>query len=104
MTHHRQEAHKDFIDDARERQNNIVFPDTVRNARGVDFFLWNGNPNPSLVQRIAAWLFGLTLIGFGVLALVIARDAGSFFARMLAASGFLIVAKIFRNGFPRNRR
>ena len=102
MTHHRQESSKDFIDEIRERQSNTVYPDPVRNARGVDFFLWNGAPNPTLVQRIAAWLFGLTFIGYGILSPMLPNSG--FFEWFLAAGLFLLGAKVFRNGFPRNRR
>jgi hypothetical protein len=33
---------KSFVDEFRARQQNIVFPDTVRNGRSVDSFLWKG--------------------------------------------------------------
>src|SRR6185503_5589299 len=55
-----------FIDDVRARQRNIVFPDTLRGGRSVDAFLWNGSSNPSLVQRIVAWVFGLMFVISGL--------------------------------------
>lgn len=61
-------SHRDpdhFLEESRQRQRNVVFPDTVRNARSVDAFLWKGSPDPTLVQRVAAWLWGLTFIGLG---------------------------------------
>jgi hypothetical protein len=48
----------ELIDETRAKQRNVVFPDTVRNARSVDAFLWRGSPDAPLVQRIGAWLFG----------------------------------------------
>jgi hypothetical protein len=63
MGHHRNPDK--LVDKFRARQQNIVFPDTVRNGRLVDLFLWKGSPNPGLVQRIAAWIFGLAFMGFG---------------------------------------
>jgi hypothetical protein len=36
---HRRNLDK-FVDEIRAGQQNIVFPDTVRNGRSVDFFLW----------------------------------------------------------------
>ncbi len=36
----------------------IVFPDTVRDGGTAENFLWKGLPNPSLVQRLGAWLMG----------------------------------------------
>jgi hypothetical protein len=55
-----------FIDKTRSSQRNAILPDTVRNARSIDVFFWRGSPSPSLVQRIAAWLLGLVLIGLGI--------------------------------------
>ena len=56
----------EFIEESRARHRNIVFPGTVRNGRSVDAFFWNGSPNPSLFQRIAAWMVGLVFVGLGV--------------------------------------
>lgn len=67
----------DFLEESRQRQRNVVFPDTVRNARSVDAFLWRGSPNPTRVQRIGAWLFGLTLIGTGVCLMTFVGAAGT---------------------------
>src|SRR5580704_13317939 len=55
-----------LIEETRASQQNIVFPDTVRNGRAVDVFLWRGSPDPTVVQRIAAWLFGLALATPGI--------------------------------------
>jgi hypothetical protein len=62
---HRRKLDK-FIDETRARQRNIAFPDTLRNGRAVDVFLFKGSPNPPLVQRIAAWILGLLFIGIGL--------------------------------------
>jgi hypothetical protein len=56
----------EFIEEAKGRQRNIVFPDTVRNGRAVDVFFWRGSPAPTLVQRIAAWMFGLLILCNGL--------------------------------------
>jgi len=101
MNHHRGEDREHFIDEIRQKQRNIVFPDTVRNARSVDAFLWRGSPNPTMVQRIGAWLFGLTLIGGGVLFLDLARTDGAL-VFLIAALLLLLGARVCRNGFPRN--
>ena len=97
-----------FIDETRDAQRNIVFPDTVRNARSVDAFLWKGSPSPTLVQRIAAWMIGLTFIVAGVTLLPLAaqfRDQTSWIAGLIDAMVNLLIIlggiRIFRNGFPR---
>jgi hypothetical protein len=99
-----------FIDETRASQENIVFPDTVRNGRSVDVFLWRGSPNPTPVQRIGAWMFGLVFIGFGLEFLGVAvRERVKygfsidvvimvFMSLMFALLGL----RTFRNGFPRS--
>jgi len=94
----------EFIDESRAKQRNIVFPDTVSNARSVDAFLWRGSPDPPLVQRIAAWIIGLNfivlgLIGFGA-AFTTDRDYPWIFA-LIGIPCVLLGVRTFRNGFPR---
>lgn len=96
-----------FIDEFRTRQRNIVFPDTVRNGRYVSAFFWNGSPNPTLVQRIAAWIFGLAYIGGGLLILPLAAEArdverswiGAWAATLVAVLFILGGIRVFRSGF-----
>jgi hypothetical protein len=96
----------DFIDETRASQRNIVFPDTVRNARSVDVFFWRGSPNPSLVQRIAAWMFGVVLVGLGIeiFSLIFASASSLVDVLLMVSMSVLCVfagIRIFRNGFPR---
>jgi hypothetical protein len=104
---HRPDLDK-LIDETRASQRNIVFPDTVRNGRAVDVFLWIGSPNPPLVQRIGAWMLGLLFMGFGLAFLGIAREDrhgdGLIFTLvvgLVALVSLLVGARVFRNGFPR---
>ena len=98
----------EFIDETRSKQRNIVFPDTVRNARSVDAFMWKGSPNPSWVQRIGAWLFSMAMFGpaagFAYMSIEARKDdeLAGFIIMGLASLGSLAVGLIFfRNGFPR---
>lgn len=100
-----------FIDESRARQRNIVFPDTVRNGRLIDAFLWKGSPNPPFVQRIAAWMLGLLFVGMGLAFLplaALAPDEDSWFGygAMMLISLFCVLVgiRIFRNGFPRSSK
>ena len=61
-----------FIEEAKGRQRNIVFPDTVRNERAALVFLWNGSAKPLVVQRMAAWLIGLFFLANGLMFLAMA--------------------------------
>jgi len=98
-----------FIEETRERQRNIVFPDTVRNARSADAFFWRGSSRPTFVQRIAAWMFGLGFIAGGIEAFWLAFVSRSSFAEVLFLVSMSVMSvwvgtRIFRNGFPRSAK
>jgi hypothetical protein len=98
-----------FIKERHDRQRNIVFPNIVRNAGSVDAFLWRGSPHPTIVQRVAAWMIGLTLIGFGIqlFALIFLRASSIADAVFGVVSSLLVVLlgiRTFRNGFPRGAK
>jgi hypothetical protein len=105
MSHDRRNL-DNFIDETRASQRNIVFPDTVRNARSVDLFLWRGSPNPTLVQKIGAWMIGVVFIGCGIEMFSLAVGYHSSFADVLVAVSMSVLSlfieiRTFRNGFPR---
>jgi hypothetical protein len=97
----------EFIEESRARQRNIVFPDTVRNGRSVDAFFWNGSPDPPLVQRIAAWIFGLFFIGIGLALFSLVpgtrnrEPIGAWFTTLISVLLVAAGIRVFRNGFPR---
>jgi len=101
-----------FIGEMRARQRNIVFPDTVRNGRAADVFLWRGSAHPAIVQRIAAWMFGLVYAGLGLEFLYLAvkmRVEGGFsigivIVMFMSVSFVLLGIKVFRNGFLRRTK
>ena len=103
---------KKFIDDSRANQGNIVFPDAVGNGRAVDVFLWHGSPDPPLVQRIGAWMFGMSFfaigLGFVALAITALREDDSWvafgFLLFISLSLVLIGIRVFCNGFPRRAK
>jgi hypothetical protein len=91
-------------DDIRARQRSTVWPDTLRNGRVLDSFVWKGSPDATLVQRIGIALFGflflspaLVLVRFGVL------EAGPMLFRALmllfALPWVAIGCKLFGNAF-----
>ncbi|HEX4321824.1 MAG TPA: hypothetical protein VHZ52_13010 [Acidobacteriaceae bacterium] len=92
-----------LIEDVRARQSNTLWPDALRNGRSVDAFLWKGDPNAPLVQRIGAWIFGLTFILIGLCSVDIAfekpEDAWPWGAFSVIL--FMIGGKVFLNGFRR---
>jgi hypothetical protein len=89
------------IEDIKAKQRNFVFPDTLRNSRRVDEFLWKGSPNAPLVQRAAAWMFGLFFVLAGVAFLDVAFEKHYWIFGVLSLGWFLVGGKVFLNGFRR---
>ena len=76
MKARRHSAGSDYLKDIDNKQRNIIWPGPLVNSRGVDEFFWKGSPRPTMVQRIAAWLFGLALVAGALLLLYLAWYAG----------------------------
>jgi hypothetical protein len=92
---------QNVIEEIKSKQRNVDFPDTLRNSRSVDEFLWRGSPNAPVVQRVAAWIFGLFFILAGIAFMNIAYEKRFWLFGVLAIGWFLIDGKIFLNGFRR---
>ncbi len=92
-----------LIEEIRARQRNTVWPDLLINNRGVDAFLWKGSRDAPLVQRIAAWLFGLFFLAAGVAFLDIAYERQSVIPIVMSILFFLIGGRVFFNGFRRRK-
>ena len=90
-----------FVGEVRAKQKNILWPDTLRNSRSAYLFLWRGSPNPAPVQRVGAWLFGLTFMGAGLMSIREARLDGSVLSMAFAWAWLVLGANTFRNGFRR---
>jgi predicted tellurium resistance membrane protein TerC len=73
------------------------------NSRGVDEFLWRGDPDAPPVQRMAAWIFGLAFMIVGLALLCIAHDKQSWIDIAVSLVSFLIGGKVFLNGFRRRK-
>jgi hypothetical protein len=84
-----------YLDRVERRQKNIVWPDPIVNSRAVDKFLWRGIPNPSFVQRVAAWLFGMCYIVIGIVLFGFGRSEPSLFLEIFALLGFLSALRCF---------
>ena len=91
----------EFLDDMRRRQRNVLWEDTVRNGRKVDKFLWSGAPDAPLVQRLGAFIFGMTFIGFSLLLVEISWHEKSLMLSLISCASFGVGIKVFRNGFRR---
>lgn len=92
------------LEEVRAKQRNLIWPQTVINGRAVDVFFWRGSPNPTLSQRVAAFLFGTVLLVYGLITLSVARADHSLLWMFVAWGIILMGARAFRNGFPRPAR
>jgi hypothetical protein len=91
------------IEEIRAKQRSTVWPDAMRNSRSVDAFLWKGSPDAPLVQRIGAWIFGLTFILCGLGWVSVAYEKGDFVFGALSIVWFALGGKVFLNGFRRRK-
>jgi hypothetical protein len=106
--HHNPSDYETFIEELKASQQNLTWPSTLVNSRGADTFILKGSPNPTVVQRIAAWLFGLFWMGLGSVwfaGTVSTHNKhdkeGVWITTVIGVPCFLLGIWIFRNGFPR---
>jgi hypothetical protein len=92
------------VEELKRRQRNIVFPDTVTNARSVDAFLLRGDPRAPLIQRMGAWVFGSFFVLCGVVCFNLALNSHAVADYIYCAAGFLIGIKLLISGFRSNTR
>jgi len=92
-----------LIEEVRSKQRNTVWPDAMGNSGSVDAFLWKGSPNAPLVQRIGAWIFGLTFILGGLLWVDVSYEKHDFVFGALSIVWFAVGGKVFLNGFRRRK-
>ena len=91
------------IEEVSAKQRNTVWPDTIRNSSSVDAFLWKGSPDAPLIQRIGAWIFGVTfiLVRFGWLDAAYERHWPVF--GVLSLVWIAVGGKVFLNGFRKRK-
>lgn len=91
-----------LTEEFKAKQSNILWPDAMKNSRGVDEFLWKGAPNAPLVQRIGAWIFGIVFLLFGIAFLDIAHRLHSPSDLVIALAFFGLGTRVCLNGFRRS--
>jgi hypothetical protein len=93
-----------FIAEARAKQSNNVWPDPLRNGRALDDFLWRGSENPTLVQKIGAWIIGLATFALGVEFLGLGLKGRSLLEVLFSIAVLSLGVKTFLCGFRRRKR
>ena len=102
----RHDASRIVSDDIQARQRNTVWPDTLRNGRTVDSFIWNGSPDATPVQRVGIAIFGVAFLVISLLFMFLANLTASK-SGLVASLSFVLVGfaflalafRIFRNAF-----
>src|SRR5580704_2894344 len=93
----------EFIARAGHKQSNILWPDTLTNARDVDQLLWHGSLTASKVQKAGALVFGIAFAGAGVGFLYISSLANSWFLACFALFWILVGIRICKKAFAPTR-
>jgi hypothetical protein len=92
-----------LIEEIEAKQRNIDWPDAMNNGRSVDEFLWKGDLDAPLVQRMGAWIFGLTFILMGLGLFDIAYEKQDRMTGVFSLLPLFLGIKVFLNGFRRHR-
>jgi hypothetical protein len=90
---------KRLIEEIEAKQSNTLWPDATNNSRSVDEFFWKGDPNAPLVQRMGAWIFGLTFILMGLGLFDIAYEKQDRLTGVISLIPFLLAAKSFSTAY-----
>lgn len=93
-----------WIREVEAKQHNLVWPDAMRNNRGVDALLFKGDPNAPLVQRIGCWIFGCSMLFVTAFAFVEFQQSRSTAFIPLGAGSALFGGWVFSRGFVGFRR
>lgn len=97
----RQDNQDRFIEDARIRQSNTLWPDAMINSSSVDALLWKGSPKATKVQRVGIAIFGLTFALLGVIFELIASQKHKLFDALLGLLFLALGIKLLLNAFKR---
>jgi hypothetical protein len=89
--------------DLEAKQRNILWPDTLTNARRVDEFLWKGSPSPSGVQRIGTAIFGLFYLGIAAFFLIESIHSHALLWLLVGILWAAFGGKIAMNAFRRKK-
>jgi hypothetical protein len=100
----RPKGDRNFIEEVTAKQQNVVWPDPVRNSRTLDEFFWRGSEHPTVVQRIAGWLVGSCIFSCGMVFLIFGLKEGSFLEVLFSTGILAFGARIFLSGFRRRGR
>ncbi len=90
-----------LVEDARAKQENVLWPNAMVNSSGVDALLWKGSPSATRVQRIGIAIFGLAFAFIGTVCELGAYEKRDLFLLLFGLPPLAVGSKIFFNAFRR---
>jgi hypothetical protein len=91
----KEENFRDWLQNVRAKQRNILWPDTMINGRSADRVILKGSAGAPLIQRVGARLFGCLSMGYGLVLVQMAqekeRNSILIFAAICFAFGIKII-------------
>lgn len=88
---------------AAEIRTSRIIDEMANSRTGSDFLLY-GSANPTRIQRIGVWLFGLMFSAAGVVTLVLARAEHSVAFGLIAIPLFALGVRLIGNGFKQHTK
>ena len=97
-----------IIEELKEKQRNITWPEAMQNSRSVDELLWRGDPKAPLVQRVGIVLIASVFFFCSILLFSIPIDREwepGFVIPILFGCGSLFVGfRILKNAFRHQKK
>jgi len=90
-----------LIDELEVKQKNTIWPGPLINGASVDKFLWSGSARPSLVQSIAAILFGLLFLCGAAAFCSIAIERHSIIVGIVSLGALYLGGRVLSNSVPK---
>ena len=96
---------ENLVDDVRQRQRNITYPDLIVNASGSDELMLKGSPRITRVQRVGVGIFGLFFLmaGVSIVTGIKIREEGWWIGVPIAAAFVLVGCKLLWNSVRKNK-
>jgi hypothetical protein len=93
-----------LIEDIRAKQKNVVWPNPLRNSRGVDELLWRGSSKATPVQRIGIALFGFCYLILAIAMIGIGKEDGSIAFYVVGIAMLLLGARVLFNSVRKAKK
>lgn len=80
-----------MMDELEAKQQNILWPQSLKNGRNVNTFLWKGAEKPTASMRLGAFLIGTVYLIAAVSFCAVAAESGSILPLSSHSLGYILV-------------